>query len=40
VAVGDKLDGGYRVEKITANAVVLRYLPMNVTQILDIGAIQ
>jgi type IV pilus biogenesis protein PilP len=40
VAVGDKLDGGYRVEKITANAVVLRYLPMNVTQTLDIGAIQ
>lgn len=35
---GDQIDGTYRVEQISPQAVVLTYLPLNIRQTLPIGA--
>jgi hypothetical protein len=40
VSAGDTLDGLYRVEQVTDKAVALTYLPLGITQNLDIGTIQ
>ncbi|HET8745251.1 MAG TPA: hypothetical protein VFM98_06585 [Ramlibacter sp.] len=37
VAVGDVIDGQYRLERIEANQLLLTYLPMNVKQTITIG---
>jgi hypothetical protein len=39
VRAGDKLDGDYRVAKVTQNAVTFVYLPMKTKQTLDIPAV-
>ena len=38
VKQGDQIDGTYRVEEITPQAVILTYLPLNIRQTLPIGA--
>jgi hypothetical protein len=40
VSPGDTLDGVYRVEQVTDTNVALTYLPLGITQNLDIGTIQ
>ncbi|MCA3166069.1 MAG: hypothetical protein ING21_06165 [Burkholderiales bacterium] len=35
---GDTFSENYRVERITSNAIHLRYLPLNEVQVLEIGA--
>ena len=37
VAVGDVIDGQYRLERIDANQLLLTYLPMNTQQTITIG---
>ncbi|GAB3670009.1 hypothetical protein GCM10028813_53840 [Ramlibacter alkalitolerans] len=37
VAVGDVIDGQYRLERIDANQLLLTYLPMNAQQTITIG---
>lgn len=38
VKQGDQIDGTYRVEEISPQAVILTYLPLNIRQTLPIGA--
>lgn len=39
VKQGDRIEGTYRVEEISPQAVILTYLPLNIRQTLPIGAI-
>lgn len=39
VKQGDQIDGTYRVEQISPQAIVLTYIPLNIRQTLPIGAI-
>ncbi|MDR1935079.1 MAG: hypothetical protein LBS49_05795 [Candidatus Accumulibacter sp.] len=40
VAVGDTIADAYRVEKLEGNTLMLRYLPLNELQTLEVGGIQ
>jgi hypothetical protein len=40
VRAGDLLDENYRVEAIDPQSVTVRYLPLKITQVLPMGALQ
>jgi len=39
-AVGEVLDGAYRIERIAASAVEFTYLPLNTRQVLTVGVVR